>query len=190
MELFLPSIAALLIVGLIVFLILPRLGAPVLATLSILLLIYGIYNHIQLFSSEYRYSTWQDRLKFYGPFIMIGVMILLLLMYLGYLFGTKGVNALPANAVPINTAADVVNATNEAANTVLNATTEAVGNVVNTATEAVNTAINTVKNVFGMNNGNNNIKYNNGGRSNGNGLLANLGGILATPVNNRRPLNR
>lgn len=50
MEFFLPGIAALLIAGLIVFLVLPRLGAPVLAALSLALLAYGIYNHMQLFS--------------------------------------------------------------------------------------------------------------------------------------------
>jgi hypothetical protein len=187
MELFLPSIAALLIVGLIVFLILPRLGAPVLAALSVLLLIYGLYSHIQLFSSEYRYSTWQDRLKFYGPFILIGVMILFILMYLGYLFGTKGPEALPANVIPANTMTNAVNAANNATNSVVNATSNAVGNVVNTTKETIDNAVEGVKNIFGMNNTGN---KNNSGNVRNNGFLANLGGILATPVNNRRPNNR
>lgn len=165
MELFLPGIATLLIIGLIVFLILPRLGAPVLATLSIVLLAYGVYNHIKLFSSEYRYSTWQDRLKDYSSFVIIGVLILSILMYLGYLFGTQGASALPVSNVPVANATEAVNAVN---------------GVVNTITNTVSNVTNTVANTFGM--GNNTSSNNKGG------LITNLSKILNTP-NNRKSNN-
>jgi hypothetical protein len=170
MELFLPGIATLLIIGLIVFLILPRLGAPVLATLSIILLTYGVYNHIKLFSSEYRYSTWQDRLKDYSSFVIIGVLILSILMYLGYLFGTQGASALPVSNVPVANATEAVNAVNGAVN-----------GVVNTITNTVSNVTNTVANTFGM--GNNTSSNNKGG------LITNLSKILNTPGNNRRSNN-
>ena len=162
MELFLPSIAVLLVASLIVFLILPRIGAPVLAVLSLVLLTFGVYNHYALFYSEYRFSTWQDRLKFYGPFILIGALILAILSYMGFLFGTGGANALPASNLPANT-----NAT-----TVFNDTANA---VTNTAIDAVNG----VANAIGLNT---NIKPVNANK----GILTNLGNILATPTNVRR----
>jgi hypothetical protein len=162
MELFIPGLATLLIVGLIVFLVLPRLGAPVLAALSIVLLAYGIYNHIQLFSAEYRYSTWQDQLKFYAPFVLIGGLILVILMYIGFLFGTEGPSALPASSVPVANATEVVNSANTA-----------VSNAVNTVTNTVSNAVNAVTNAVGLTNSRNN--------TNKAGLLSNLGRILNTP---------
>ena len=155
MELFLPSIAVLLVAALIVFLVLPRVGAPVLAILSLVLLIFGVYNHYYLFYSEYRFSTWQERLKFYGPFIIIGALILSILSYMTFLFSTGGTNTLPASNLPANsTAVDVVNDTANA--------------VINTA----NNAINTVANAVGLNTG---------PKANNKGILTNLGNILATP---------
>jgi len=164
MEFFLPSLAALLIAALLVFLVLPRLGAPVLAGLSIVLLIYGIMSHMNLFYSEYRLSTWQEQLKFYGPFLMIGAVIFISLMYMGYLFGTKGANALPASNIPAGNIAVPT-----AVNTAVNSVNTAVSNVINNAA-----------NTLGLGNNKNN-KANQG-------ILGNLGGILNTP--NKKNNNR
>jgi hypothetical protein len=179
MELFIPSIAALLIMALIVFLILPRIGAPILAILSLVLLGYAIYNHIQLFYPEYRYSTWQDQLKQYASFIMVGILILLVLLYLGFIFTTQGASALPAATVPPANAAEVINT----ANTVMNKATNAVGNVAaavgNVAAAAgnvVGNVANKAANIVGLGKGNNKQ-----------GLLYELGNIIKTPnkTNNR-----
>jgi hypothetical protein len=182
MELFLPSIAALLIAALIVFLVLPRLGAPILAILSIVLLAYAVNNHIQLFSSEYRYSTWQERLKGYGPFVLIGVLILLSIGFISYLFMGSGASALPASNVPVNNAA--VNAINSAANQAVNVAAQAaegvtnavagvanaVVGVANAAANGVAKAANDVAEVVGIPPGN------------GKNTLTNLANILKTPT--------
>jgi hypothetical protein len=169
MEFFLPSLATLLIAALIVFLIVPRLGAPVLAALSIALLVYGVYNHIQLFSSEYRYSTWQDRLKFYAPFVMVAGLIVAVLFYLTYIFGTQGAAALPASNIPVNASV------NEAVNNVAEVAGNAAAKVGNTVTDLTN--------AIGLTNVNKNVPANQG-------LLSNLGGILNTPVGANRRNNR
>lgn len=132
MELFLPGIATLLIAGLIVFLILPRMGAPILAGLSLVLLVLAIRNHMALFSSEYRLSTWQDRFKEYGSFIIVGALIVGILFYMLFLFSTRGASALPASVVPVPNAMEVVNTANDAINTTKNAITNAFNSVVNT----------------------------------------------------------
>ncbi len=161
MEFFLPGLAALLIAALIVFLVLPRLGAPVLAALSLALLIYGVYNHYYLFSSEWRYSTWQERLKFYAPFLIIGALVLAVLGYMGFLWGTQGPSALPATNLPAadNQAVEAVNAAGNAA-----------------LQQAVN-----VTNALGITN---NAKVNQN-----KGVVSNLGNILATPATLNRPNN-
>jgi len=153
MELFLPSIALLLVASLIVFLVLPRIGAPILAVLSLVLLFFGVYNHYYLFYSEYRFSTWQERLKFYGPFVIIGALILAIISYMGFLFGTQGSSALPASNLP----------TNLSATAVANDTASAVAT---TATNAINSTLNAV----GL-----------GTPKNNKGILTNLGNILSTP---------
>jgi len=160
MEFFLPGLAALLIAGLIVFLVLPRLGAPVLAILSLVLLVYGVYNHYYMFSSEYRYSTWQERLKFYAPFFIIGALIILVIMYMGMLFGTQGASALPASNAP-------------AADSQVAAAANSVGNA------ALNQAVN-VTNAVGLTN---NAKVNVNKPA-----LTNLGNILNTPASPNPPV--
>jgi hypothetical protein len=171
MELFIPSLAVLLLAGLIVFLILPRIGAPILGVLSVALLIYGVMHHIQLFGSEYRYATWTDKLRFYGPFVIIAGLILSILFYILFLFTSRGPSALPASNISMNAGSkDIVSSvTNAVVNSVKNATA-AVGSAVGSATGAVTNA---VSNVVGKNNYNANK-----------GVLQNLGNILSTP--NRR----
>lgn len=200
MELFIPSIATLLIMGLIVFLIIPRIGAPLLAVLSLLLLGYAVYNHIQLFYPEYRYSTWQDQLKQYASFIIIGVLIIFILLYLGFIFTTQGASALPAAAVPAANATEVVNTANTvlnkagnvagnvaavagnavgAAGNAVGKVGEVAGNVVTKVTDVVGNVANKAANVIGL--GKNNTK------NNKQGLLYELGNIIKTP---NRPNNR
>ena len=169
MELFLPGIAALLISALIVFLVLPRLGAPVLVGLSLALLVFCLYNHYTLFGSEYRLSTWQEQLKWYAPVVMYGGLTLAVVMYLGYLFNSKGASILPAS-----------NISGEPTNVV-----EAVNNSALAATNAVNAA----SNAMGLGNvlGKANNKPANANANNS--VLGNLGGILNSPKrNNNRGL--
>ena len=152
METFLPSIAALLIGALIVFLVLPRLGATALVGLSVTLLIFCLYNHYKLFGSEYQYSTWQEHLKWYAPFFMYGGLTLGILFYLGFIFKNNGPSMLPASnisAQPTNISQSI----NNVGNTLL--------------TGAVNVANNT------------GIKTN---QVNPNApILTNLGNILSSP---------
>lgn len=190
MELFIPSIATLLIMALIVFLIIPRIGAPILAVLSILLLSYAVYNHMQLFYPEYRYSTWQDQLKQYASFIIIGVLVLLILLYLGFIFTTQGANALPDATVPVGNTTEIVNTANTVINKAGNAVAAvgnvagnvavAAGNVFGKVTEAVGNVANKAANVVGL--GKNAGKVNNK-----QGLLYELANIIKTPnrLNNR-----
>jgi len=165
MEFFIPGLAILLLITIVVFLVLPRIGAPILAVLSLVLLAYGLNSHMTMFYSEYRLSTWQDKLKAYGPFLIVGFLLLSVLGYMGFLFSIGSGNVLPASNMSAITG--VMNATKaNAPNGIVNTVVNSVGNAVNSVGNAVGNAVG--------------IANNNKNRG-----LANLGGILTTPANRR-----
>lgn len=167
MEIFLSSMAFLLIIALIVFLVVPRLGATVLVGLSLVLLIGCLYSHYTLFSSEYRLSTWQERLKWMAPTVMYAALGLGVVVYLGSLFnGKSNASLLPTTNLPngpANSVTEVINNTAKAANV-----------VVNNTVEAINDTVNTVNNTLGLNTKSNRTSN----------ALSNLGGLLNTPRQN------
>jgi predicted PurR-regulated permease PerM len=162
MEIFIPGFTALLLLALFLFLVMPRLGTPILAILSLFLLAYAVNNHMQMFYSEYRYSTWQDALKPYAAFIIIGLVFFLILGYVLYLFGIGAGNSLPvtnttaitnvfsatrANNSSKGIVGSVVNTVSNAATGVANAASGVVTGVTNAASGVATGATNVVKNV-------------------------------------------
>ena len=99
MEFFLPSLIAFIIAIAIVFVVLPRLAAPVLVGISLLILGFALYQHVSLFSTEYALSTWQEQLKFYAPWILIGGLLLSILIYLATIALTG--SPMPEASLPI-----------------------------------------------------------------------------------------
>jgi|LauGreDrversion4_2_1035121.scaffolds.fasta_scaffold49082_2 uncharacterized membrane protein len=86
MEFFIPGIAALIFASIIAFFVVPKMGTPVILVISLVLLAYGFKSHMDLFDSEYRYSTWQDQIKKMGPYALVGVMLFFALLYVGFLY--------------------------------------------------------------------------------------------------------
>jgi hypothetical protein len=128
MELFIPSLFAIVLAALIVMYALPRLSPVVLGILALVLLVLAAYNHYTFFGAEYHISTWQLPLVQYAPYIMIGLLVVFMLFFIINFIGTGS----SAAAAPIA-------AMNESVNKVANT---AATNVVN----AVNTIVNNVKN--------------------------------------------
>jgi hypothetical protein len=167
MELFIPSVLVLLLAAAVVFFILPRFGAPVLAIISVALLVYGIYTHMNAFGNEYRFSTWQLGLMSYAPYVMIGGLLLVIAFYLLSISPLGKPNAATAPTMPevptvsemppANTATNVVT---EGVNNALKGLTNIVGmansnkkntgnGLANGALNAVNKAGNAIKNTIG-----------------------------------------
>jgi hypothetical protein len=160
MEFFLSSMAFLLVVALIVFLVVPRLGATVLVGLSIVLLIGCLYSHYRLFSSEYRYSTWQERLKWFAPAVMYTGLGIGVVIFIGSLLGGPSIaSVLPITNLPAGSP---------------NSVTETINNTAKVANDAVNQVANSVGNTLGLNTKNNRPSN----------ALSNLGGLLNTPRTN------
>jgi hypothetical protein len=203
MELFIPSVLALLLAAAVVFFVLPRFGPAVLAIVALALLGFGVYQHRSLFGSEYRLSTWQLDLVGYAPYIMVGGVLAVIAFYLISLSPLGGTNttapAMPevptvAEMPPANTATNAVTA---GVNNALKAAAATVGAVnankpannkgllaapVAAATAAVNGVKNAITGVTNAITGNtkNASKSNNTG-----GIGAALGFGNAKPANNK-----
>jgi hypothetical protein len=137
MELFIPSVLLLLLAAAVIFFILPRFGAPVLALISVGLLAFGIYQHMNAFGAEYRLSTWQYNFTSYGPFIMVGGVLLVIGFYLLSLlpFGGKNTGTTAPTLPEMPTVAEMPNA-----NTATNAVTAGVNNALKGITNIAGTA--------------------------------------------------
>jgi predicted PurR-regulated permease PerM len=97
MEFFIPGLFIFLIAVLVSFFLVPKATPMTAAILAIAFLTYGVYDHYQLFASEYKLSTWQEGLKIYAPFIMVG-MIIMYSIYGMIAFFTGG--AVPVPSMP------------------------------------------------------------------------------------------
>lgn len=96
MELFIPSLAALLAAIAVVFLVLPAFGTSALITGSIIMLGLAAYVHYNKFGvMEYERETWTNNLRKYTSYI-----ILLLVLAGAYGFYTINSSASSALATP------------------------------------------------------------------------------------------
>ena len=102
MEFFLPSLIVFIIAIAIVFVVLPRLAAPVLVGISLLILGFALYQHVTLFSTEYTLSTWQEQLKFYAPWVLIAGLLVSILIYFATIALTG--SPMPVASLPITPA--------------------------------------------------------------------------------------
>jgi hypothetical protein len=75
MELFIPSIAVLIIGALICFYVLPRMSPYVLGVLCVVMFGLGVWQHYSMFPYEYRASMVTDTMQQYSGFIMLLAMI-------------------------------------------------------------------------------------------------------------------
>ncbi len=165
MEIFLPSILIVLLAGVVVFTILPRFGPLVLTVIAIILLMFGVYHHYNLFYDEYRLSTWQTTSTFLAPALVLGVALFFILGYILSFFGS---------GIPVPKAADVVPNVGETVANIVNTAAETVNNVANNVVNGANNVVNNVVNntvemANNVNRGfNNALRYNNMNQRNNN----------------------
>lgn len=146
MELFIPSILALVIAAAIVMFVLPRLSSVILGSLALVFVIMAAYQHYNFFYTEYRQSTWQMPLVEYAPYLLLGGLVLFLIFFSINFVGTN------TNA---QAAAPLV-AMNAAVNRIANQAPTVAG-VTNAVTNAANNALKAVG--LGANNAAKNIRF-------------------------------
>ena len=129
MELFIPSLFAIVLAAVIVMYALPRLSPVVLGVVAIVLLILAAYHHYTFFGAEYQISTWQLPLIQYAPYLLIGGLVIFMLFFIINFIGTGSSQA----AAPV---AAMNESVNKVANNAATAATN-VGNAVKNLTGAV-----------------------------------------------------
>ena len=120
MEFFIPGLFVFLVAIAVSFLIAPKTTPLIASILSIVFLVYGVYDHYTMFASEYRLSTWQEGVKIYAPAIMI-IAIILFVTYGILSFFTSG--QVPVPSIP--------NITLPTTNTVTESIVNSISNVAN-----------------------------------------------------------
>jgi len=146
MELFIPSILALVIAAAIVIFVLPRLSSVVLGSLALVFVIIAAYQHYNFFYTEYRQSTWQMPLVEYAPYLLLGGLVLFLIFFSINFVGTNTTAQAAAPLVAMNAAVNRV--ANQA---------PTVAGVTNAVTNAANNALKAVG--LGANNAAKNIRF-------------------------------
>lgn len=132
MELFIPSLVAIILAALIVIFLLPRLSPIILGVVALIFLVLAAYQHFTFFSSEYANSTWQLPLVTYGPYLLLGGLVLFLIFFIVNFIGTGSTEA---NA-PVQKMNEAINRVTEQIPSVEEAT-EAVKNTANNAMKAM-----------------------------------------------------
>jgi hypothetical protein len=125
MDFFIPSLFVLLLAGILVFLLIPRFGLVSMIIISIILLFFAVSHHINMFKSEYTLSTWPMLLSTYGPYFVLGSLLLFILVFIFSSFGSASVPVPEMPSMP-NTASIT-----SSANSIINSIKTTVNNVKN-----------------------------------------------------------
>jgi len=149
MEFFIPGFCILFVTITLSYFIIPKATPLIASILSVIFLLFGVYEHYLLFASEYRLSTWQEGLKVYAPGVMIFV-ILIFIIYSIFAFFTNGsvpIPSIPTMNIPSkNTITDaIMESANGISNSISN-TKNALMNIKPTNTQNKNTNTNKNKN--------------------------------------------
>jgi hypothetical protein len=165
MELLVPGFFVLLFAIAVIFAIVPRLGPTLTLIACGIALSVGMYHHYKLFYHEYRLATWADKLKTYGPGVLIAVMVLFLLGFIFTLFGGPSVplpdmtssyesegETPPTSFFGSNEPESVVNTVTNTVSEGLNSAKSAVGEGLSALTNVASRSANAVKNALRRNN--------------------------------------
>jgi hypothetical protein len=86
MELFLPTLGVLLLSGVFVFGIVPKISPTIIFILTVIFFAIAVYAHYMMFKQEYTLSLWRDSLQnsvplVFGIIIGVGILIATLNMF-------------------------------------------------------------------------------------------------------------
>lgn len=146
MEFYLPSLAVFLFVLILLFAVIPKLSPFIMTSLAAVLLAFGIYQHVNMFSSDYRLSTWQESWKLFAPGIFIGAVIVLILYTIITAFSGVEVPVPSMPNVSLPPAETATNAVTGALNNITSGLSNITSNITNAAAAAANTVANAATN--------------------------------------------
>ncbi len=151
MELLVPGFFVLLFAIITVFLIVPRFGPFITLVLCGVALTLGMYHHYKLFYHEYRLATWAEKLKTYGPGVIITALVIFILGFIFTLFGGPSV-PVPNMSAPVENEGSeppvsLFGSNNNNSKSAVNTVTNTLSEGVNAAKSAVGEGLNAITNV-------------------------------------------
>jgi hypothetical protein len=121
MDFILPSITAILFGLALIIYVFPRLAPVILAFFAGAALVYGLYNHYLMFGAEYLQMTWVDKMRSLGPQIMVVLVVVFLIAYLLFAYGTGNIPSMPSMSGSLPSARSATNPLTSGINAGLNA---------------------------------------------------------------------
>lgn len=101
MEFFLPSVFLIMLAFFVSMYLIPKSSIIILGGLSLLLLVFAVYNHYSFFANEYRIMTWADTAKKFAPTLLVTLVIIMMIGYLLFATGIKSSDfKLPPTMMP------------------------------------------------------------------------------------------
>jgi len=90
MEFYLPSLFIMFLAAIVSFALVPKFTPMILALFASLCLIFAVYNHTSLFHDEYKNMNWANTATaaMASPYLLVGLVILLSIGYIIFLFST------------------------------------------------------------------------------------------------------
>lgn len=86
MQLFLPGLVTIIVAGVFIFFVIPRVSPTIIFIISMIFLFIMIQSHYSMFASEYKLTSWRDQLKVFATPILISIIVLGLLVASSQLF--------------------------------------------------------------------------------------------------------
>ena len=86
MQLFLPGLVTIIIAGVFIFFVIPRVSHTIIFIISIIFLFIMIQSHYTMFANEYKLTSWRDQLRTFATPILISILVVGLLFAASQLF--------------------------------------------------------------------------------------------------------
>jgi len=86
MQLFLPGLVTIIVAGVFIFFVIPRVSPTVIFIISIIFLFIMIQSHYSMFANEYKLISWREQLSVFATPILISIIVIGLLIAVSQLF--------------------------------------------------------------------------------------------------------
>ena len=86
MQLFLPGLVTIIVAGVFIFFVIPRVSPILIFIISLIFLFIMIQSHYSMFANEYKLTSWRDQISVFASPILISIIVLGLLFAASQLF--------------------------------------------------------------------------------------------------------
>jgi hypothetical protein len=86
MQLFLPGLITIIVAGVFIFFVIPRVSPILIFIISLIFLFIMIQSHYSMFANEYKLTSWREQLSVFASPILISIIVIGLVFAASELF--------------------------------------------------------------------------------------------------------